>query len=43
MTDYIRNIKSDGKRQIWISNWQGQIVLTVSQIMWTRQIESAMK
>ena len=31
------------KRERWISNWQCQVVLAVSQIMWTKSIEEAFK
>jgi dynein heavy chain len=34
--------KYKDKRANWIKNWQGQVVLAVSQIYWTANIEQAL-
>jgi dynein heavy chain len=31
------------KRTIWSTQWPGQIVLAISQIFWTTEVETAIK
>ena len=37
-----REIVLNNKRIDWISNWQSQVVLTVSQIIFTKKVEGAL-
>ena len=32
-----------GKREDWITSWPGQVILAVSQCMWTKQVTQALK
>ena len=42
MTESISNFHVMGEQRTrWICNWQGQVVLTVSQIVWTKKIHDS--
>ncbi|EDV24937.1 uncharacterized protein TRIADDRAFT_25541, partial [Trichoplax adhaerens] len=34
---------TDDERSIWVTEWPGQVVLTVNQIIWTRETHDAIK